>query len=251
MQLQAACHTVATGALTTTTEVCGHVLAAVQRSVTRCANLQSQSWMNGGTTGTQISRGATTAASSRVGAALSTACSAPQHTAAGALPERAATCQLMRHWKPLAVRCSRGHALAPCAAQQKRLLSLCAAGIEQRIADWVLIPQENFEGLRLTRYPLGRKFHTHWDNAHTDGDMSGGAQYATVLMYLSTVEKGGETVSVCVCAGCGSGSNLKGSHTCHSRCMRKPRMPTATAHHQSGVCLLPVADLPSHPCSWW
>jgi prolyl 4-hydroxylase len=73
---------------------------------------------------------------------------------------------------------------------------LCTAAIEQRIADWVLIPQENMEGLRITRYPRDRKFHTHWDNAHTNGDSAGGAQYATVLMYLSDVPKGGETVSL-------------------------------------------------------
>lgn len=106
-----------------------------------------------------------------------------------------------------------------------------------------MIPQENAEGLRVTRYPLGRKFHTHWDNAHTDGGTSGGAQYATVLMYLSDVEKGGETVSVHVCASCGSGSKLiKGPHMPQQVRVQKPRMPRATAYHQSGVCLLHTGE---------
>ncbi|CAI0412345.1 unnamed protein product [Linum tenue] len=57
--------------------------------------------------------------------------------------------------------------------------------IEKRIADFTSIPVENGERLHVVHYEVGQKFEPHF---------TGGARAASVLMYLSDVEEGGETV---------------------------------------------------------
>lgn len=67
--------------------------------------------------------------------------------------------------------------------------------IERRIARWTLLPAENGEGLQILRYDPSQKYDGHYDYFFDKaGIQNGGNRYATVLMYLSDVEEGGETV---------------------------------------------------------
>ncbi|GAB4827781.1 Probable prolyl 4-hydroxylase 7, variant 2 [Ancistrocladus abbreviatus] len=69
------------------------------------------------------------------------------------------------------------------------------AGIEARIAAWTFLPIENGEAMQILRYGHGQKYEPHVD--YFDDKINqelGGHRFATVLMYLSDVEKGGETV---------------------------------------------------------
>ncbi|XP_074592317.1 putative prolyl 4-hydroxylase 6 [Curcuma longa] len=67
--------------------------------------------------------------------------------------------------------------------------------IDQRIAKWTFLPEENAEALQVLRYEEGQKYEPHYDYfLDRKNQVRGGHRYATVLMYLSDVEKGGETV---------------------------------------------------------
>ncbi|KAL6641256.1 hypothetical protein ACP70R_019437 [Stipagrostis hirtigluma subsp. patula] len=79
--------------------------------------------------------------------------------------------------------------------------------IEKRIADYTFIPavgrkftdslncSENGEGLQVLHYEVGQKYEPHFDYFHDDfNTKNGGQRIATLLMYLSDVEEGGETV---------------------------------------------------------
>ncbi|XP_059643539.1 probable prolyl 4-hydroxylase 10 [Cornus florida] len=67
--------------------------------------------------------------------------------------------------------------------------------IEKRIADFTFIPVENGEGLQILHYEVGQKYEPHYDYFLDDfNTKNGGQRIATVLMYLSDVEEGGETV---------------------------------------------------------
>ncbi|CAN6213422.1 unnamed protein product [Urochloa humidicola] len=67
--------------------------------------------------------------------------------------------------------------------------------IEKRIAAWTFLPEENAENIQILRYEHGQKYEPHFDYFHDKVNQArGGHRYATVLMYLSTVEKGGETI---------------------------------------------------------
>ncbi|KAF0912693.1 hypothetical protein E2562_018944 [Oryza meyeriana var. granulata] len=69
------------------------------------------------------------------------------------------------------------------------------SGIEKRIAAWTLLPEDNAENIQILRYESGQKYDPHFDYFHDKANqLQGGHRYATVLTYLSTVEKGGETV---------------------------------------------------------
>lgn len=58
----------------------------------------------------------------------------------------------------------------------------------------VLLP-ENGEAMQILRYELGQKYEPHFDSfADEVNRLRGGQRIATVLMYLSDVKKGGETV---------------------------------------------------------
>uniref|UniRef100_A0A7N0R9X5 procollagen-proline 4-dioxygenase n=1 Tax=Kalanchoe fedtschenkoi TaxID=63787 RepID=A0A7N0R9X5_KALFE len=68
-------------------------------------------------------------------------------------------------------------------------------GIEQRIADFTFIPVEHGEGLQVLHYEVGQKYEPHYDYFLDEfNTKNGGQRMATVLMYLSDVEEGGETV---------------------------------------------------------
>ncbi|CAI9102754.1 OLC1v1001074C2 [Oldenlandia corymbosa var. corymbosa] len=67
--------------------------------------------------------------------------------------------------------------------------------IEKRIADYTFIPVEHGEGLQVLHYEVGQKYDPHYDYFLDEfNTKNGGQRIATVLMYLSDVEKGGETV---------------------------------------------------------
>ncbi|CAL9052842.1 unnamed protein product [Musa banksii] len=94
---------------------------------------------------------------------------------------------------------------------------ICA--IEKRIADYTFIPVDAFlflffpflfylspkiwfyiftehgEGLHVLHYEVGQKYDPHYDSFHDEfNTKNGGQRIATLLMYLSHVEEGGETV---------------------------------------------------------
>ncbi|CAI5536258.1 unnamed protein product [Closterium sp. Naga37s-1] len=69
------------------------------------------------------------------------------------------------------------------------------ARIEARIAEWTFLPLPNQEAMQVLRYEKGQKYEPHVDYFHDPNNRKrGGHRYATVLMYLNNVTKGGETV---------------------------------------------------------
>ncbi|KAJ4714122.1 Prolyl 4-hydroxylase alpha-like protein [Melia azedarach] len=67
--------------------------------------------------------------------------------------------------------------------------------IEKRIADFTFLPIEHGEGLQVLHYEAGQKYEPHFDYFMDEYNTeNGGQRMATVLMYLSDVEEGGETV---------------------------------------------------------
>ncbi|XP_057982948.1 probable prolyl 4-hydroxylase 7 [Malania oleifera] len=69
------------------------------------------------------------------------------------------------------------------------------ANIEARIAAWTFLPIENGEAIQILHYEIGQKYEPHFDYFHDKANQElGGHRVATVLMYLSNIEKGGETV---------------------------------------------------------
>ncbi|KAK9135825.1 hypothetical protein Syun_015155 [Stephania yunnanensis] len=67
--------------------------------------------------------------------------------------------------------------------------------IEKRIADFTFIPVEHGEGLQILHYEVGQKYEPHYDYfLDKFNTKNGGQRIATILMYLSDVEEGGETV---------------------------------------------------------
>ncbi|XP_071696207.1 probable prolyl 4-hydroxylase 10 [Rutidosis leptorrhynchoides] len=69
------------------------------------------------------------------------------------------------------------------------------SNIEKRIADFTFLPVENGEGLQVLHYEVGQKYEPHYDYFLDQfNTKNGGQRIATVLMYLSDVEEGGETV---------------------------------------------------------
>lgn len=69
------------------------------------------------------------------------------------------------------------------------------ADIEARIAAWTFLPVENGESIQILHYEHGQKYEPHYDYFHDKANQQlGGHRIATVLMYLSNVKRGGETV---------------------------------------------------------
>ncbi|KAI9109604.1 hypothetical protein K1719_019234 [Acacia pycnantha] len=67
--------------------------------------------------------------------------------------------------------------------------------IEKRIADFTFIPVEHGEGLQVLHYEVGQKYEPHYDYFLDEfNTKNGGQRIATVLIYLTDVEEGGETV---------------------------------------------------------
>lgn len=60
---------------------------------------------------------------------------------------------------------------------------------------FVFVLSENGEAIQILRYQIGQKYEPHFDYFHDKANqVLGGNRVATVLMYLSDVKKGGETV---------------------------------------------------------
>ncbi|KAE9453209.1 hypothetical protein C3L33_14897, partial [Rhododendron williamsianum] len=69
------------------------------------------------------------------------------------------------------------------------------SGIEDKLAMWTFLPKENGEDIQVLHYEHGQKYDPHYDYfVDKDNIARGGHRTATVLMYLSDVAKGGETV---------------------------------------------------------
>jgi len=69
--------------------------------------------------------------------------------------------------------------------------------IEAKIAGVTMIPERDGEGLQILRYKIGQKYDAHHDYFHdnVNGNAAhGGQRVATLLMYLTTPEEGGETI---------------------------------------------------------
>ncbi|KAL6222228.1 hypothetical protein ACLB2K_005620 [Fragaria x ananassa] len=67
--------------------------------------------------------------------------------------------------------------------------------IERKIANFTFLPVEHGEGLQVLHYEVGQKYEPHFDYFQDEyNTRNGGQRMATVLMYLSDVEEGGETV---------------------------------------------------------
>lgn len=67
--------------------------------------------------------------------------------------------------------------------------------IEHRIADFTTLPVDHGESLHVLNYHVSEKYSAHFDYFHdTMNTANGGQRLATMLMYLSDVEEGGETV---------------------------------------------------------
>ncbi|KAG5554888.1 hypothetical protein RHGRI_012450 [Rhododendron griersonianum] len=69
------------------------------------------------------------------------------------------------------------------------------AGIEDKIALWTFLPEENGEDMQVLRYEQGQRYDPYYDYFVDEVNIAeGGHRIATVLLYLSDVTKGGETV---------------------------------------------------------
>ncbi|KAL6782723.1 PFH16 [Auxenochlorella protothecoides x Auxenochlorella symbiontica] len=69
------------------------------------------------------------------------------------------------------------------------------ARVENRLSEATMIPVGHGEGIQVLRYENGQEYKPHFDYFfHEAGTDNGGNRLATVLMYLSDVEEGGETV---------------------------------------------------------
>ncbi|WZZ84553.1 probable prolyl 4-hydroxylase 7 isoform X2 [Brassica napus] len=69
------------------------------------------------------------------------------------------------------------------------------SNVESRLAAWTFLPEENGESMQILHYENGQKYEPHFDYFHDEVNLQlGGHRIATVLMYLSNVKKGGETV---------------------------------------------------------
>ncbi|XP_031098102.1 probable prolyl 4-hydroxylase 4 [Ipomoea triloba] len=69
------------------------------------------------------------------------------------------------------------------------------SGIEEKIATWTFLPKDNGEDIQVLRYEEGQKYESHHDYfVDKVNIVRGGHRMATVLMYLTDVAKGGETV---------------------------------------------------------
>ncbi|XP_042016732.1 probable prolyl 4-hydroxylase 3 isoform X6 [Salvia splendens] len=101
--------------------------------------------------------------------------------------------------------------------------------IEKRIADYTLIPVEHGEGLHVLHYKVGQKYNPHFDYFVDEfNTRNGGQRIATLLMYLSDVEEGGETVFPAAKGNISSVAGWNGMSECAKKGVSvKPKMGDA------------------------
>lgn len=76
----------------------------------------------------------------------------------------------------------------PCERQQTVI------NLAERIAHFTTVPVRNFEAFQVLRYEVGQQYVLHHDFSQHQLGMACGPRILSVLLYLSDVEEGGETV---------------------------------------------------------
>lgn len=72
--------------------------------------------------------------------------------------------------------------------------------VEKKIADLTRLPESHGEGMQILRYALGGEYRPHYDyfDPHTPGGAAcynrGGQRVASMIIYLTDTEEGGETI---------------------------------------------------------
>ncbi|CAD5170007.1 unnamed protein product [Musa acuminata subsp. malaccensis] len=67
--------------------------------------------------------------------------------------------------------------------------------IEERISTWTFLKKENGENMLIMHSLANESYEPHYDYYHDESKLAvGGHRVATVLMYLSNVSRGGETI---------------------------------------------------------
>jgi len=112
------------------------------------------------------------------------------------------------------------------------------ASIERRVASWTHVPESHGEGFQVLRYELGQEYRAHFDYFHDEFNQrreKGGQRVATVLMYLTDVEEGGETIFPDAEAGANPGGGDGASSCAAGKLAVKPRKGDAlffrSLHH--------------------
>ena len=69
------------------------------------------------------------------------------------------------------------------------------AAVQQRVADFTMLPHENQEAMQVLNYKVGQRYGAHMDTfeAKDLGADSGGQRAATALLFLNEPKGGGET----------------------------------------------------------
>ncbi|RWV89625.1 hypothetical protein GW17_00048220 [Ensete ventricosum] len=67
--------------------------------------------------------------------------------------------------------------------------------IEEKISTWTFLPKENGENMLIVHSMVNESYEPHYDYYHDEYKLAvGGHRVATVVMYLSNVSRGGETI---------------------------------------------------------
>jgi prolyl 4-hydroxylase len=76
----------------------------------------------------------------------------------------------------------------PC-EKQKNVVNLA-----NRISQYTTVPVQNFEAFQVLRYEVGQQYVLHHDYSQHQRELACGPRIISVLLYLSDVREGGETV---------------------------------------------------------
>lgn len=102
------------------------------------------------------------------------------------------------------------------------------AAVEERIARWSLLPVSHQESLQVLQYGPGQQYRPHFDFFQDNTTVqNGGNRHTTVLVYLSDVEEGGETVFPLLPPAAGQEGDASLSECAAKHLAVKPRKGTA------------------------